>query len=91
LSLQNPLKAIIDQKIELTSERAWSRESNVEIFLAATPNAECFSEREVEIFMKLIGNAKRASLDKNIVRFDNPNNKIMLVMSNIKKFLVLPK
>ena len=41
--------------------------------------------------MKLIGNAKRAELDRNIVRFDDQNNKMLLIMSNIKKFLVLPK
>ena len=40
LSLQDPKSVQINQKIELTSENAWSRESNVEIFLTSTPEAE---------------------------------------------------
>jgi hypothetical protein len=49
------------------------------------------SEREIEMFMKLIGNSKRAHFDKNIVRFDEGSNKLLLVISNIKRFLVLPR
>jgi hypothetical protein len=75
----------------LNSENAWSRESNIEIFLTSTPDSTHMSEREVELFMNLVGNAKRAHMDKNLVRFDENSNKLLLVISNIKRFLVLPR
>ena len=75
----------------MNSENAWSRESNVEMFLTSTPELSHMSEREIELFIKLIGNSKRAHFDKNIVRFDEESNKLLLVISNIKRFLVLPR
>jgi hypothetical protein len=79
----------IDQKIELTAENAWSRESNVEIYLACAPESRQISEQESNLISQIIGNARRAEMDREIVRFDG--DKILLVMSNIKRFLVLPK
>lgn len=61
------------------------------MFFISTPELSHMSEREIEMFMKLIGNSKRAHFDKNIVRFDEESNKLLLVISNIKRFLVLPR
>jgi hypothetical protein len=61
------------------------------MFFTSTPELSHMSEREIEMFMKIIGNSKRANFDKNIVRFDEESNKLLLVISNIKRFLVLPR
>lgn len=45
-------------------------------------------EKERELIAAIIGE-KRTEMDEKLIRFDG--NKTLLIMSNIKRFLILPR
>lgn len=49
---------------------------------------EAFSENESEIIVRLLG-PKIRELSGEVVRFEG--KKMLLIISNIKKFLIMPK
>lgn len=74
----SPLQAM-DQRIEILSENPWSRESNLEIFISALHG-------EGDILQGLLGTRE---LDPRVARMID--EKLYLVISNIKLFLVAPR
>ena len=77
----------IEQRIELTQEKGWNRESNVEIYIARGAS-QVMDESEDELARKLLG-GKVQLIDSDVARYDG--KELLLISSNIKKFLVLPK
>jgi hypothetical protein len=70
--------------LELIQERGWTKESNVNIFTSR----DTISEVESEIITDLLG-SRISMLNDKIIRFDG--KRALLVTSNVKKFLILPK
>ncbi|TNV86907.1 hypothetical protein FGO68_gene4412 [Halteria grandinella] len=75
----------LEQMIEIVEEKGWSRESNIDIFIGA----QLQSDAESQVVCGLMG-MKVDQLDSQVVRVDG-DSKVMLVKSNIKRFLVCPK
>jgi len=73
--------------VEITQERAWNRESNVEMYMAKN-TSQVMGEEEAEIARRLLG-VKVSMIDPEVARCDGLQ--VLLITSNIKKFLVLPK
>ena len=58
----------ITQRIELTQEKGWTKEANVEIYIA-TPASQRMQEGEVELARSLLA-GKMQLIDSEVARYD---------------------